>query len=69
MYVEIETTITSKVDLSDFSVEHSVSIEGDEAVRVLGVDGLMAAAQGGIKSAYLTVVENEKKPTIVEVQD
>lgn len=60
MFVEMQTIITSKIDVSTLEVTHEVVVEANDA-SVLGRQGVMAVAQGGLKSALAAITEDAEK--------
>lgn len=62
MFVEMQTIITSKVDVTTLEVTHEVVIEANDA-SVLGRQGVMAVAQGGLKSALAALATDDDEKT------
>lgn len=65
MWIEMQTVITSKVNVETMDVEHAVTIKAGE-VSVLGQQGVLALALGGVKTALGAL---ESKDTTITRED
>lgn len=58
MYIEIITTITSRITIGDDGfegVEHSVVVDADEGASALPQEALVAVVEGGCKSVLMSL--------------
>lgn len=58
MYVEVVTTITSKIKIGENGVDkidHAVSVEGGEFGAAAGETGTLLVVKGGLQSALNSV--------------
>jgi hypothetical protein len=57
MFIEMQVTVTSKINIETMEVTHEATVDAGEA-SVLGRAGVLAVAQGGLKSALTAIQEN-----------